>query len=167
MIRSLISIAVLLLAGNSTLQANAAQMPWGIIVSGPANPQKLYSSITVSVILRNTSNYSTGIGSGGGPDHGEIMFAVDVRDAEGQLVNRTEYGRAIFDEENSSIFIAGGPSVALDLAPGDEIRKNITISDLYNFSKPGSYFVTVRKEVPGVYGGGTINSNTVEIHVQN
>jgi hypothetical protein len=103
----------------------------------------------VEVQLKNTSDhviYRTILP--GWDKHGELIgFPPILRDAEGKEPPLTKLGRLVFGRQT----VEDTPSVLtlnevgrVPMAPGEVMKTEIRLSDLYDLSLPGKYTVQVR-----------------------
>jgi hypothetical protein len=85
-----------------------------------------------------------------------LTCIVAVRDSEGNLVPATEQGRKVNEAH------AGwqGRSLAYSLHPGETDRRECEVSELYDMSRAGKYFIQVQQ-----VDGRPAQSNTLELTV--
>ena len=91
----------------------------------------------------------------------ERDFQLGVRDEEGQSVALTKEGEGLVN--NTAIF----RRVAVEIKPGEKVEHSFTINKLFEMTVPGTYSVTIKREIRGQDGHpvGEVTSNTVRIKV--
>ncbi len=69
-------------------------------------------------------------------------YRVDVRDADEQMVPETEHGRELKKEHKE----ISGSAMTVVLKPGQTWTSDLAISDLYDITHAGKYFVQVQPD---------------------
>ncbi|MGD0793035.1 MAG: DUF2135 domain-containing protein [Terriglobales bacterium] len=109
---------------------------------------KVGSPIVVKVQLKNTSDHVIyRMGLPGWDVHGELVgFPPIVRDAQGNEPPLTKWGRLAFGretpEDKSTLVL--NEVLRVPMPPGEVMKTEIRLSDLYDLSVPGKYTVQVR-----------------------
>jgi len=130
--------------------AQKAPRPFSLDISVPHDTVKMSAPIVVEVQLKNTSDhviYRTSLP--GGEIHGEMVgFPPIVRDANGKEPPLTKWGRLVFGrdtpEDNSSGLVLNG-LLRVPMPPGEVMKTEIRLSELYDLSMAGKYTVQVRR----------------------
>jgi hypothetical protein len=129
-----------------------AQMPhrsFSLGISATHETVKVGSPVIVKVQLKNISDHDINrMGLGGGDVHGEVIgFPPIVRDAQGKEPPLTKWGRLVFgrelpeDHSPGLVLNAVGP---VAMHPGEIMRTEIRINELYDLSVPEKYTIQVR-----------------------
>lgn len=82
------------------------------------------------------------------PDQGELHHDVEVRDDKNDLAPETEYHRKIKGRLPATPGKAPSPpnvrsDIFIPIKPGETRNDDLTISKLYDLSKPGKYTIQV------------------------
>jgi hypothetical protein len=129
----------------------------------PATPIPAGSSIPLTTTVTNTSTYDVPIlveYRRGFPDQVRGRIAVEVVDAQGQPVPRTEYGESIRLEPG--YFQQRGP-IALTLKPAGTYREEADLGKAFELQAPGTYTVEAQKR--DQVSGAIIRSNKITFRV--
>jgi hypothetical protein len=107
------------------------------------------SPVIIKIQLKNTSDhviYRTGVP--GGDVEGELVgFPPIVRDAQGKEPPLTKWGRLAFSRvtpEDNSPGLQMSAVLRIPMPPGDVMKTEIRVNNLYDLSVPGKYTVQVR-----------------------
>ena len=149
LMRLLLAGALLaLVAPYSTLSAQSAQSAkpaFSLEISMPNDVVQVGSVTTVNVVLTNTSNHEIAtfrlLGWGRG-------YEVDVRNTQGK---RPRDAREVLAEKNKGAkgpirtMIRGGSVRTVRLQPGQSMRDEINLTQMYDLSEPGKYTIQVQR----------------------
>jgi hypothetical protein len=104
--------------------------------------------IVIRVRLKNTSDHVIyRMGLPGWDVHGELVgFPPIVRDAQGKEPPLTKWGRLAFGQETpeDKSTLVLNEVLRVPMSPGEVMKTEIKLSDLYDLSAPGKYTVQVR-----------------------
>jgi hypothetical protein len=164
MYRGRILLGISLIVAALTPAAYGASPPLAISISGPSAPVKVGEPIRIAVTETNTSNLTLLSSDAGEAGDGEMIFHVEVRDERGNSVEKTSYGIALYGKDGTGI-PHGISSRSFHIDPGDILKKNIIVTNLFKINAPGSYSILVFDPISAIYGGGVANSNIITIRV--
>ncbi|HTX36141.1 MAG TPA: hypothetical protein VME43_14020 [Bryobacteraceae bacterium] len=141
---------------------------FSITLSAPQTVFKAGSEVKIRLVFKNISSgevpYGRTLGIGVEP-HGEFLNDVEVRDAKGDSMPKTDYYRALRGDREAAARLAGalnsgkpsGPvhvvigfnysMTAYMLKPGESREEDIVVSKLFDLSKPGQYTVTASRRL--------------------
>ncbi|HEX5733475.1 MAG TPA: hypothetical protein VF131_11635 [Blastocatellia bacterium] len=165
--------ALALLAFGADMQANNKESMQAQLSPGGQKPasdsvqlfvqteEEMYipgEPILLKVVVRNNTQNTIFIVDTRNPARD---FKFDVRNEEGESVALTKDGEDLVN--NTAIF----RRVAVEIKPGKEVEHSFTINKLFEMTVPGTYSVTVKREIRGQDGHplGEVTSNTVKIKV--
>jgi len=122
----------------------------------------------LSIVLKNTSDHEIMLGRSVQPDHGELHHDVEVRDDKGDLAPETEYHRKIKGRLPATPGKAPPPpnvwsDILTSIKPGETRNDDLTISKLYDLSKPGKYTIQVSRFDEDTKA--VVKSNTITVNV--
>jgi hypothetical protein len=122
----------------------------------------------LSIVLKNTSDHEIMLGRSVQPGHGELHHDVEVRDDKGDLAPETEYHRKIKGRLSATPGKAPPPpnvrsDIFIPMKPGETRNDDLTISKLYDLSKPGKYTIQVSRFDEDTKG--VVKSNTITVSV--
>jgi hypothetical protein len=90
-------------------------------------------------------------------------YRFDVRDAKGNSVPLTEYGRKVLSNAEEVRL------VMIKLRPGEEIRDEVHADRIVQLNVPGTYYISARRRVPeaptNLHKLMEISSNTVRLAI--
>jgi hypothetical protein len=127
--------------GSATLRgAQSGPQAFGLGVVGPS-VVKAGSPFKVRVGLRNALERDIVLSE---EDEGkaEFDYSVEVTDEQGLPVPKTEYGKSLSDRKPSM------PATlwkSVTLHPGQVLTDEIIVTDLFDLTRPGNYFVSVSR----------------------
>jgi dipeptidyl aminopeptidase/acylaminoacyl peptidase len=143
----------------SSPQAGSGHASFAITISGPQNEVKVASDVPVTITLRNVSDHQIMFGHRPGVNNPEFSYEIEVRNAAGQMVEETAYGREAHDprrrqEESRTVDYvqSGGTTV-----------QTAHLAKLVGLSRPGWYTVLVSRKDSG--SGEVVRSNEVKFSV--
>lgn len=119
----------------------------------------LGEAVEFTVMLRNESDHPIGI-LRAGPYDGYQDFDYDVRQASGEAVTATRFGKRLYDDY-LSLFNA-------ELQPGDALEHTLKLNVVRDLSTPGVYKISLSWR----YGNGSgkpasgLSSNVVNVRVK-
>jgi hypothetical protein len=127
--------------------AQAAQRSFNFGISAASTDVKAGAPVIVKVQLKNTSDHDLSwMSLPGGNVHGEVVgFRPIVKDAQGKEPPLTKWGRQVFGRTAK-----GEPGLVLNAVglvavhPGDVMKTEIHLNEIYDLSAPGKYSVQVR-----------------------
>jgi hypothetical protein len=133
--------AILSLAHISLARDGKAE--FSIVISAPQSV-KAGANVVVDIAATNVSDHAIVFGSWNDPHYGERDFGVDVFNSQGELAPRTQYGKAVREEDQGpgSTIVFTGNSTTRYLALGETRKESSRISELFDL-KPGVYRVKV------------------------
>jgi hypothetical protein len=144
---------VLATASNNVAQTAAvpSEPPrYTLVISAVHSTVKAGAKVTIEIAMKNTSDKPMAL-------HAEIEdygFMVDVTVVGGGPALDTDRGHQ-WKHDQGMRQSSSGPGFMLK--PGETDKGPLTISDLYDFSRPGKYSVQVRR--------GIVKSNTIIVTV--
>jgi dipeptidyl aminopeptidase/acylaminoacyl peptidase len=140
-------------------QTGSGRAPYTIAISAPQDEMRLGSDIAVKIALKNISNHQIMFGHRPGANNPEFSYEIEVKNAKGQMVEETAYGREARDPRRRD-----EQSRTVDyVQPGGSSVQTAHISKLFSLSRPGWYTVQVlRKDAAS---GEVVRSNEVKVAV--
>ncbi len=125
-----------------------------VSISVPATVVKSGSSISATVIVKNTSKQSFSFAY---PQDDPLTCVIDVRDADGNAARDTKEGLRIRQDHATW----QGPEIGYDLRPGEKQTRQCAVSSLFEMSAPGKYSIQL-KELDGRPAESNVVTVTVE-----
>jgi hypothetical protein len=154
-------VAFVLLTLAAILSAAIATTTKGeffsLAITGPQTVVKGGSDVKIHITLTNTSDNEVTIFD----QNPECDYGVEVFKEHGESASATEHKRALRCEGPRMV----NRNVLITLKPGESTETAISVSDLYDITRPGRYLVWVTRRVPGDLGKGMVKSNTLKIVV--
>lgn len=140
----LASVAVAgLLTAQSVPPAKQAEARFSIAITVEPTTVKTGSPLTVNVILTNKSKDTIYLDVSA-QWMAELDFRIEVRDDQGNLAAVTDYGRNVIKHEGGIPIVENYMGVAV-LHPGETLKREISISKLYNLNRPGKYTIQAQR----------------------
>ena len=132
------------------------QASFSIAISVSPDEVRVGSDVPVRITLRNVSNRQIVFGHRPGVNNPEFSYAIEVRNAKGQMVEETAYGREATDarrrqEEDRTVDY---------VQPGGSSVQTAHLAKLVSLSRPGWYTVRVSRKDAG--SGEVVRSNEVK-----
>jgi hypothetical protein len=132
---------------------------FAIAISAPQDEMRLGSDIAVKIALKNISNHQIMFGHRPGANNPEFSYEIEVKNAKGQTVEETAYGREARDPRRRE-----EQSRTVDyVQPGGSSVQTAHISRLFSLSRPGWYTVQVSRKDSA--SGEVVRSNEVRVAV--
>ncbi len=135
-------------AGQAAAPAEANKPEFAITISTPQSTVKSRSEVMVHVEVTNISGSASKLV---GATPAVLGYAVDVRDSAGKPVPLTRRGTATVNQR----FAAGdrdgrrfiGPGSVTDslVRPGGVVKEELTVTDFFDLSRPGTYTIQVQR----------------------
>jgi acetyl esterase/lipase len=140
-------------------QAGSGHATFAIAISAPQDEMRLGSDIAVKIALKNISNHQITFGHRPGANNPEFSYEIEVKNAKGQPVEETSYGREARDPRRRE-----EQSRTVDyVQPGGSSVQTAHISKLFSLSRPGWYTVQVSRKDSA--SGEVVRSNEVRVAV--
>jgi dipeptidyl aminopeptidase/acylaminoacyl peptidase len=140
-------------------QAGPDHASFAITISAPQNEVQVGSDVPVRITLSNISNHQIVFSHRPGVNNPEFSYEIEVKNAKGQLVEETAYGREAREPRRRQ-----EESRTLDyVQPGGSVVQTAHIAKLVSLSRPGWYTVLVVRKDPG--SGEVVRSNEVKFAV--
>jgi dipeptidyl aminopeptidase/acylaminoacyl peptidase len=143
----------------SSPQVGLGHASFAITISGPQGEVRVGSDVAVGITLRNVSDHQIMFGHRPGTNNPEFSYEIEMRNAQGQLVEETAYGREAHDPRRRQ-----EESRTVDyVQPGGTTVQTAHIAKLVSLSRPGSYTVLVSRKDTG--SGEVVRSNEVKFAI--
>jgi hypothetical protein len=157
-------------AGQAAAPAEASKPVFAIAIGTPRSTVKSRSEVMVNIEVTNISGSATKLV---GATPAVLGYAVDVRDSAGKPVPLTRRGTATVNQRFAAGDRAGrrfiGPGSVTDstVPPGGVVKEELTVTDFFDLSRPGTYTIQVqrpdfRSQPPG---SRMLKSNIIAITV--
>jgi hypothetical protein len=122
----------------------------------------------LSIVLKNTSDHKIMLTRSLQTDRGELHHDVEVRDDKGDLVPEMEYHQKLKGRLPATPGKAPPPPIVgsdifVTMKPGETRNDDLTISKLYDLSKPGKYTIQVSRF--DETAKAVVKSNTITVNV--
>jgi len=158
-------VGTTLITWGGLLTAQSKTAPITIAIEAvQKNPIKLGTEIRVSITVTNTSKENVVLLTTPGRRHAGLWYDVAVRNTNGSSVTKTRFKRILDgEEEKGHVF---GSSIATTLAPGESVREEATLGDMYELTMPGTYLVRVDRPYPDANPASKIKSNQISITLE-
>jgi dipeptidyl aminopeptidase/acylaminoacyl peptidase len=140
-------------------QMTADRATFSISISAPEDEVQLGSDIRLRIVLKNISDHQITFGHHPGTDYPEFSYRIEVKNAEGRLVEESGYARAAREPSRQQ---SAGYTVEY-LPPGGSAVQTAHLVKLVNLSRPGRYTVQVSREDPA--SNLIIKSNQITLNV--
>lgn len=138
--------------GDITHTNHSAQPPtsseWGPANHGfqfSVRPKKAQFVLTepmlVDLEIRNVTDHAVGFSERGFP---YTEFDVVVKDARGQMLPLTRYGKLVYHAPIPSFVYK---NAVLELQPGGEAEYHFWINRVFDMTLPGTYYITIKRHV--------------------
>jgi dipeptidyl aminopeptidase/acylaminoacyl peptidase len=132
---------------------------FSIAISVPQDEVRIGLDVPVRITLKNVSSRQITFGHRPGVDHPEFSYEIVVKNAKGQIVEETAYGREASDarrrqEEDRTVDF---------VQPGGNSVQTAHLAKLVEISRPGWYTVQVSRK--DRVTGETVRSNEAKIAV--
>lgn len=153
---------VLLAIPFGAVPSRSEQQPFSLTISAEHDSVKRGSEVFVQIKVTNTSNQQISLAKApGNLPQAESEYSIDVRDSGGREAPLTDYGRKIKEKK----IIVSMSRDSLHIEPGESQNDGVIVTKLYDLSRPGKYSVRVAREIPPRWGGGIVQSNTINITI--
>lgn len=159
-------IPLMLLAVSSTA---TDKQPFSLTIAAPKEPVKTGAELRLLVTVTNTSSGTVSFGTSLGlvPEDWPF-YKIDVRDEHGHPAPPSAYVRT----RDKRIPWFKGSVAARTLKPGESFVDEVTATQYYDLSQPGTYTIWVARPVPpGIVPPGQklgkdfVQSNTITVTV--
>jgi dipeptidyl aminopeptidase/acylaminoacyl peptidase len=137
-------------------RAGAERAAFSITINAPQDEVQVGMDARVSITLKNLSDQQILFGHRPGRDNPEFSYKIEVRNAAGQVVEETAYGRGT----------AQGPGEdrTVDyVQPGGTAAQTAHLTKLVNLTRPGRYTVQVSRK--DTLNQGVVRSNKLTLKV--
>jgi dipeptidyl aminopeptidase/acylaminoacyl peptidase len=139
--------------------AGPGRAPFSIAVSVTQDEMRVGSDIAARITLKNLSDHQIVFGHRPGANHPEFSYEIEVKNAKGQRVEETAYGRETRDPKRRQ-----EESRTVDyVQPGGSSVQTADITKLVSLSRPGWYTVRVSRKDSG--SGEIVRSNEFKFAV--
>lgn len=163
---SVIFVVGLLSGPGTTTRANHLL---SLTITAPARPVKAGTELRMSVTVRNISHQTIKLVSLADSSY---EYEIKVRDANGHLAPAA----ARLRNRDKRLPRYSGSTFARDLQPGASYVDHITVTELYDLTRPGKYTISVARQLnryevtvvgrpPKKLPNATITSNSVTVTV--
>lgn len=142
--------------------AQNTQQPFALTIRTAQSVVKTGSEIRVEVTLTNTSGRDIALTKSVGDDAAEFNYVIDMHDGHGKPLAETEHHRRVKAEDSLPITHS---NQILTLKPGESLKENAILNNLYDISRPGKYVILAQRDVPQELGKGVIKSSPITITV--
>jgi hypothetical protein len=140
-------------------RAGSGHGSFSVAISGPQDEVRVGADIAVRIALRDVSDHQILFGHHPGANNPEFSYEIEVKNAKGELVEETAYGREARDPRRRQ---EEGRTVDY-VQPGGSSVQTAHISKLVSVSRPGWYTVQVLRKDPE--SGEMVRSNQVKFAV--
>jgi hypothetical protein len=138
--------------------ANANKPPFSLTLSVPESVASVKSRVRFDIVLANTSEEDIVVMQ---YDISCSGYRVSLQGIDGSKVSETDLGHRMKDPSYAPVCTQGIRTV---LKPGETLKDEFVLNDLYQLDSPGKYVVQAFRDVPSWMGSkGTVASNTVTI----
>lgn len=141
------------------IDAHAAQYASITIEPTPATQMRSDSHVIVDVFLQNTAGHVLQIKDG--PARG--LYIVDVRDRAGTEAKLTMTGKNLYG--GADVF-SEGHFTTLWLRPGQVVREEINVGEIYDLTQPGTYTIQLSRRFDDGSGPRYIRSKPISVTVR-
>ncbi len=126
------------IGAQDTKAAKSLKPSFSLTIGAKEAAVKAGLPIWVDVMMENKTDHDLRVyrALSGDMDQGGWVYVVDVRDDKGAAPPRTQYARSIG---------AGGSGGYLPLDPGKTLTDRVSVSKLYDLSRPGKYAIQFRR----------------------
>lgn len=153
------------------LPAHGGELPFLITIRSEQPVLKTDEDIRIRVVLTNTSDQDIW-----SVTPAECQYEVYVWDSQHLAAHNTEYGLQVKNKDKlkeTGFVTRGGQEFITPcmmgstspLKPTNHSDVHLTVSDLYDMSRPGQYTIQVQRTVPKERGGGVVKSNIITVTV--
>lgn len=135
-------------SGQAAAPVEAGKPEFAIAISAPRTTVKSRSDVVVSIEVTNISGSATKLV---GARSAVLEYAIDVRDSDGKPAPLTRRGAATVNHRFAAGDRAGrrfiGPGGVTDsmVPPGGVVKEELTVSDFFDLSRPGTYTIQVQR----------------------
>lgn len=161
--RIITGVALLTLsAGVARSQANQTSQDQTILITTHQASVAVGSEVRITATITNISNHP--IDEAISTNGEDISLRLIVRDEQQRILAEKPPDQTPCHKEPGCevVRMKIGNLVGMKLAPGKSYGNDFVLTELYNLSKPGKYFVQV---VRGEIGSATLKSNILTITV--
>jgi hypothetical protein len=149
---------------HSSSQKVAPSISIGIAVS-----QSVVASgtrVELHILVTNVSKGLIHMGRDNGKDSAALYYTVDLRDTEGDSAPKTRFNRILHGEVHADPdkggIITGSP-IIFPLQPGETLKDDMILNDLFDLKVPGKYTVQIQHEDPVTHN--PVKSNIITLTV--
>lgn len=118
-------------------------------------PDAVPGVLTLTATLTNTSKETLTVGMGGPLTDYELT----VTNANGEAVPFSARGKELFSKDH----IRSTMYVAVTLPPGESHVDTCPIGDLFEFTRPGNYKVSIKRQISVGKNSWSVASNVLEV----
>jgi hypothetical protein len=137
---------------------------FSLTIAAPDEPLKSGGQLVLRVTVTNTWDRTLAFirSPGPAPEEG-FRYQVEVRNAKGQPPPPSAQARALKNKTTATF----ESRYAYSLKPGESFVDQIDVTKLYDMTEPGTYTISVVREVPPAQnlGKGRVKSNSVVVTV--
>jgi hypothetical protein len=145
--------------------ATASDYPISITIQASDTTVVAGNTVNLRLALTNISSTTFSLPNAIDPADGGFYYKIEMIGPDGKAVELNDYGQCLYESLKRPDCFRSGSRFAKTLSPGDEIRENIVLSDVFTISKLGEYIVQVSRDLPKDLGGFHVTSNMVRINV--
>jgi hypothetical protein len=158
----LLFVTVTLITTVPSLLAQSKTMPIAITIEPvEKTPVKLGTDVRISITVTNTSKEKVVFLKSPGPTHAGNWYDIVVSNTSGRSITKTRVKRILDGGGN-----VAGSNIALNLLPGDSVKEEAALNDLYELTTPGTYAVEVDRPFPDLHPVAKIKSNQISITLE-
>jgi hypothetical protein len=125
---------------------------------------KLGADIQVKATLKNNTDQDIQVSELRMEADSHLEYKVNVERDDHTAVAK-KYAEKLRRHEVSWDPLATGSVHFVPIQPGKTHEDSVSISNRYEFDKPGKYSIQIEREAPESLGGGVIKSNTITVTV--
>jgi dipeptidyl aminopeptidase/acylaminoacyl peptidase len=128
-----------------------------VAISAPEDEVRAGGEAKILIALRNVSDHQLAFAHRPGANSPEFSYRIEVKDARGQAVEATAYGREALQHQQEE------SRTVEYVQPGKAAVQTANLTKLVNMSRPGRYTVQVFRKDPK--SGRVVKSNELTVNV--
>lgn len=131
----------------------------GFQVSATAEKESIVSGAParLNVRIRNIKKRNLNLAEAGP----ERSYKLKVYGDSGRTIPLTEHGKGLMRMEGEFI-----TNIGLTVKPGQELEDSLEVSNIFDMSAPGHYWVVARRKVPKLNGTGVAEAESNTVHFE-
>jgi len=150
-VQNMIKLLLFILLGLAEFSSGKNVQPFALTIRTAQSTVAMGSDIRVEVTLTNTSGRDIAFAKSVGDDAAEFNYVIDMHDAHGKPLAETEHHRRVKAEDSQPI---SHSNQIVTLKPGESLKENAILNNLYEISRPGKYLILAQRDVPQELGKG-------------